>query len=120
MSLPPRFAVSNSNSNSNSNDHHVFSASHRRELGDDWLSPSARTYRIHFQHTLTSDQVPSSTQASTFSPVSLVIVRGYGQYHGCGQYHGEIVHNTAWRSVGVIGDLPLLEFTPQPPWPGTN
>ena len=106
--LPTCFAVATAG-----DCYQVFAATKRRERGDDWLAPSACTYRIAFQHVLTPYQPPAPVASPTFTPVSLVMVRP------CGQYHGEIVHDTAWRQVGIIGDIPILEFTPNPPWPCT-
>jgi hypothetical protein len=94
---------------------HVLTATPRRELGDEWLAPSARTYHIDFQGSLTPSTQPAPTPATAFTPVSLVMVRP------CGQYHGEIVYNTAWRPVATITiegeSVPVLEFTEHPPWP---
>jgi hypothetical protein len=113
MTLPVRFAT-----NSDDGHLHVFTATLRRELGDEWLASSARTYHIDFQGSLTPSTPPVPVPATAFTPASLVMVRPRGQYHGCGQYHGEIVYNTAWRQVATIeGDLPVLEFTEHPPWP---
>lgn len=116
MTLPARFAIVAPSSGDGCL--HVFTATPRRELGDEWLAPSARTYHIAFQGSLRQIRPPAPTQATAFTPVSLVMVRACGQYRGCGQYHGEIVHNTSWRQVATMEeDLPLLEFSEHPPWP---
>lgn len=119
MTIPARFAIVVPVPNSDQRQLQVFTATPRHELGDEWLAPSARTYHIAFQESLTPTTPPSETQATAFTPVSLVMVRPYGQYHGCGQYHGEIVHTTAWRQVATSeeGELPVLEFSEHPPWP---
>jgi hypothetical protein len=110
MTLPARFAIVAPSSDDGRL--HVFTATPRRELGDEWLAPSARTYHIDFQGSLTQTNPPIPTPATAFTPASLVMVRP------CGQYHGEIVYDTAWRPVAAIeGDLPVLEFTEHPPWP---
>jgi hypothetical protein len=110
MTFPARFAIKGSDDRL-----HVLTATPRRELGDEWLAPSARTYRIDFQGSLTQTNPPIPTPATAFTPVSLVMVRP------CGQYHGEIVCNTAWCPVAAISiegeSLPVLEFTEHPPWP---
>ncbi len=82
-------------------------------------APTARTYHIDFQGSLTPSTPPAPTPATAFTPVSLVMVRPCGQYHGCGSYHGEIVCNTAWRPVAALeGEaVSVLEFTEHPPWP---
>lgn len=109
MTIPARFAIAGGDQGQL----HVFTSTLRRELGDEWLASSARTYRIDFQESLTPTTPPSETPATAFTPVSLVMVRP------CGQYHGEIVYTTAWRQVAASegGDLPVLEFTEHPPWP---
>ena len=112
MTIPPRFAIAGDDQGQL----HMFTATLRRELGDEWLAPSTRTYHIDFQESLTPTTLPSTTPATAFTPVSLVMVRPYG---GCGQYHEEIVYTTAWRQVAASegGHLPVLEFTEHPPWP---
>lgn len=116
MTFPARFAIKGSDGRL-----HVFTARPRREMGDEWLAPSARTYHIDFQGSLTQANPPTPAPATAFTPVSLVMVRPCGQYHGCGSYHGEIVYNTAWRPVAATStegeSLPVLEFTEHPPWP---
>ncbi len=108
MTFPTRFAIKGADSR-----YHVFTATPRRELGDEWLAPTARTYHIDFQGSLTPTTTPVIAAASAFAPVSLVMVRP------CGQYHGEIVYDTAWRPIAALeGEtLPVLEFTEHPPWP---
>ena len=114
MTLPVRFAIVAPSSDDGRL--HVFTATPRRELGDEWMAPSARTYHIAFQGSLTPTNPPTKIPVTAFTLVSLVMVRPYGQY-GCGQYHGEIIHNTAWRQVASTEeDLPVLEFTEHPPW----